>query len=221
MKTDYMLHEERYRQLLSSGRQGWEDNEQHARSLDLLARIMTWSEVPQGGRALELGCGDGRKSLWLARRGWAVSGVDIAPTAIEWARRKAGAAELQVDFRVGSVLDLADFADGELDLVIDGHCAHCIVGADRAALLGATRRVLRSSGVFVLITMCGEPPATVADQFDPGTRCLVRNGIATRHVGTRESLLGELEAAGFHVVRSEIIPRRDADDCAELVAVAR
>jgi SAM-dependent methyltransferase len=38
------------------------------------------------GRALDLGCGAGRASIWLARRGWRVTAVDFSEVAIELAR---------------------------------------------------------------------------------------------------------------------------------------
>jgi SAM-dependent methyltransferase len=39
------------------------------------------------GRALDLACGEGRNALWLAARGWQVTGVDFSPVALEKARR--------------------------------------------------------------------------------------------------------------------------------------
>jgi 2-polyprenyl-3-methyl-5-hydroxy-6-metoxy-1,4-benzoquinol methylase len=41
------------------------------------------------GRALDLGCGEGGDSLWLAGQGWDVTGVDISTTAIDRARTAA------------------------------------------------------------------------------------------------------------------------------------
>ncbi|MGH3508401.1 MAG: class I SAM-dependent methyltransferase [Nocardioidaceae bacterium] len=42
-------------------------------------------ELPPGD-AVDLACGEGRNSLWLARRGWRVTGIDFSPVAIERAR---------------------------------------------------------------------------------------------------------------------------------------
>ncbi|GAA1857819.1 class I SAM-dependent methyltransferase [Asanoa iriomotensis] len=44
------------------------------------------------GRALDVGCGEGGDALWLARRGWHVTGTDIAETAL----RRAAAAGADV-----------------------------------------------------------------------------------------------------------------------------
>ncbi len=43
------------------------------------------------GRALDLGCGEGGDSIWLAQHGWRVTAVDIAATAIARAQDLANA----------------------------------------------------------------------------------------------------------------------------------
>ncbi|WP_141962040.1 class I SAM-dependent methyltransferase [Actinoallomurus bryophytorum] len=48
------------------------------------------------GRALDAGCGEGADALWLARRGWQVTAVDVSETAL----RRAAAAATEVKDRV-------------------------------------------------------------------------------------------------------------------------
>ncbi|TDD79862.1 class I SAM-dependent methyltransferase [Actinomadura rubrisoli] len=48
------------------------------------------------GQALDVGCGEGADALWLARRGWQVTAVDISQTAL----RRAAAAAADVPDRV-------------------------------------------------------------------------------------------------------------------------
>jgi SAM-dependent methyltransferase len=50
------------------------------------------------GRALELGCGEGRNARWLAERGWRVTAVDFSPVALERARALAERRGLAVDW---------------------------------------------------------------------------------------------------------------------------
>lgn len=50
--------------------------------------------LPTCGTALELACGRGRASVWLARRGLHVHGVDVSPVAIELARTLADMEDL-------------------------------------------------------------------------------------------------------------------------------
>jgi SAM-dependent methyltransferase len=44
------------------------------------------------GRALDVGCGEGADAIWLAERGWRVTGADVSPVALERAARHAAEA---------------------------------------------------------------------------------------------------------------------------------
>jgi len=50
------------------------------------------------GRALDLACGEGRNAIWLAERGWEVTGVDFSRVAIERARALASRRGVAVRF---------------------------------------------------------------------------------------------------------------------------
>lgn len=58
------------------------------------------AEVPDltPGTALDAGCGEGADAVWLAGRGWQVTGADFATTALERAAKHAEAAGVQVDW---------------------------------------------------------------------------------------------------------------------------
>ena len=53
----------------------------------LLTTFVESGRVRQG-RTLEVGCGTGTNSLWLAENGFEVLGVDVAPLAVEMARAR-------------------------------------------------------------------------------------------------------------------------------------
>jgi 2-polyprenyl-3-methyl-5-hydroxy-6-metoxy-1,4-benzoquinol methylase len=57
------------------------------------------------GKALDLGCGEGQNSVWLAQRGWVVNSVDMSPGAISEARSAADAAGVAVVFDVADISD--------------------------------------------------------------------------------------------------------------------
>ncbi|MEI8335804.1 MAG: class I SAM-dependent methyltransferase [Actinomycetes bacterium] len=69
-----------------------------------------------GMRVLDVGCGPGRHSLELSRRGYEVTGVDLSPEFINLAVESAGSENLSIDFEMLDVRDLA-FED-EFDAVI-------------------------------------------------------------------------------------------------------
>ena len=77
------------------------------------------------GRVLELGCGTGVNSVWLAGQGWEVVGVDFAPLAIERAQRRARAAGIAARFLVADVLQLPDLG-GPFDFFFDRGCYHAV-----------------------------------------------------------------------------------------------
>jgi 2-polyprenyl-3-methyl-5-hydroxy-6-metoxy-1,4-benzoquinol methylase len=80
--------------------------------------LSRWLQVKAGTRVLDVGCGVGRWSRLLAARGAIVSGVDLSPTMIGIARRRAAAAGLAPHCRF-LVQDLAQLELGiQFDLVL-------------------------------------------------------------------------------------------------------
>jgi SAM-dependent methyltransferase len=216
-RTDYGDHDRAYKLFREQGQVGWGDAATIADTLAGFERALAHETIPRAGRVLELGCGAGDVSLMLAARGYEATGVDISETAIDWARQKAAERGLAADFRVGSVLDLPGLPDSHFDLVVDGHCLHCIIGEDRARFLAEARRVLRCDGILHVNTMCGEPRGGFArDAFDEGTRCVMRpNGIALRYLGLPESIVDEVLAAGFVVLDWCVDAARDDPEASD------
>ena len=207
--TDYSSHDAEYLRRRALGNPGWEKADALAEQLDLLTRVFSRSDFPKAGKLLELGCGAGDWSLWAAERGYDVSGVDISPIAIRWAIEKSRQRGLTAHFVVGNVLELRQFGSDVFDVVLDGHCLHCIIGEDRLLLLREAHRVLRPRGIFHINTMCGNPSCEeYLRQFDAESRSLIHQGKACRYLGLPESIEQEVKEAGFTIVTRRILPRR-------------
>jgi SAM-dependent methyltransferase len=82
-------------------------------------------------RALDLGCGAGVHSAWLARHGFEVTGIDVIPKAIALATAHARSRGVVVDFVEGDLLSWS--CDRPFDLVFDSGCLHSLIrgGVDR------------------------------------------------------------------------------------------
>jgi len=92
------------------------------------------------GPVLDGGCWVGDNALLLAAKGFDVTAVDIAASAVEQARAKAAARGLDVDFRVGDATELTGIRTG-FNTILDSAMMHCLSDADRQAWLAAAHRV--------------------------------------------------------------------------------
>jgi SAM-dependent methyltransferase len=99
-------------------------------------------------RAVELGCGTGTNVIYLAQQGFDVTGIDIAPTALNIARDKAGAAGVKADWLLADVTRTPSLKP--FDLVFDRGCYHGVRRANAAGYV-ATLRQLTHRGSRVLI----------------------------------------------------------------------
>jgi SAM-dependent methyltransferase len=103
-------------------------------------------ELASGARVLDVGCGFGRHSIELARRGYQVVGIDPSPAMLEAARLRAAQAGLGIDFRQASGETLA--ADEEFDAAL---CLFTTLGQmsgrrDNGQLVERVYRALRPGG---------------------------------------------------------------------------
>lgn len=111
-----------------------------------------WSGRPNGrlvaevadltpGRALDIGCGEGADAIWLARRGWTVTAIDISDVAMCRAREAAELAGATVEWVCGDALQ-TPFPAGSFDLISMQYPALPKAAGDTAVrgLLGTVRR---------------------------------------------------------------------------------
>ncbi|WP_129311495.1 class I SAM-dependent methyltransferase [Streptomyces sp. L2] len=103
------------------------------------------------GRALDLGCGAGRNSLFLASHGFEVDAVDLSPVAIAWAEDRARDVGVDVRFLCGDAFTLpAIGSSGPYDLVVDSGCFHHLPPHRRVTYLALLNRVLAPGGHLAL-----------------------------------------------------------------------
>lgn len=139
-----MSHFERLLEFYQSGPVPWDRDEPPPEVMEIVPTLPV-------GRALDLGSGLGRASMFMARLGWQVDGVDFIPQAVEEATARAVQAGLddKVRFHLGSVLDL-DFLEGPYDFALDVGCAHSFDLADLRAYHAGLARLLKPGATYLL-----------------------------------------------------------------------
>lgn len=113
------------------------------------------------GRALDLGCGTGTNSLYLARHGWHVTGVDFAAPATARAEeklRRAGTLPGSARFLRGDVTDLLGLhLDGPFSLVFDLGCLHTIPHEKRLSYADGISRLAAPGALYMLYGFLPSP----------------------------------------------------------------
>ena len=115
--------------------------EPNALLLDLVSPL-------EPGRALDLGAGEGRNTVWLSKRGWRVTAVDFSRVAIEKARRRAEKCGLEPEFVVA---DLADFRPTArvYDLVLSAYVHP--EAAQRTAMFAVAAEAVAPGGHLLVV----------------------------------------------------------------------
>lgn len=172
----YQRLAERY----ASGDVPWDDPLPPPEVIDHVAAL-------PAGRALDLGCGYGRATIYLAGLAWDVDGIDFIPEAVAESALRARAAGVYARFHVGQVTDLG-FLSGPYDLAIDVGCCHNMVVDDLALYRDHLQRLIRPAGTFLLFARLRE--GDVDAESGPG--------------GVQLDVVNRIFAVGFDLDRAEL-----------------
>jgi cyclopropane fatty-acyl-phospholipid synthase-like methyltransferase len=122
---------------------------------------------------LELGCGVGRFSRYLAQRGLQATGVDFSSVAIAKAQKGVAQDKTQPQFLAGDVTRL-DALSGPFDASFDVGCFHCLDEQGQRAYVSELSRLLRPRITHLIWAMDSSPsgiplsPAALKVIFAPG-----------------------------------------------------
>ncbi len=148
------------------GADGQQRKERKQAQIDLIEECLSWAKVESASQILDVGCGIGGSSLYLAEKyGASVAGITLSPVQANRAAQRAEAAGLssRVSFQVADALAMP-FADASFDLVWSMESGEHM--PDKQQFLRECHRVLKPGGKFLMITWCHRPtpPALTPDE---------------------------------------------------------
>jgi SAM-dependent methyltransferase len=122
-------------------------------------RALLWTDAPSAllvdqvaglapGRALDLACGAGRNAVWLAARGWRVTGVDFSPVALTRAAGLAADRAVEVTWVPADLLTYRP-EPGGADLVVIAYLQ--LPAAQRRVVLAGAAAALAPGGTLLVI----------------------------------------------------------------------
>jgi len=169
-----------------------------------------FNHVPRNGNILDLGCGEGRNSLYLSQVGYNIVGIDLSFKAARVMKNNFFEEELKGLVITGDARNLPFLSDS-----IDGILAHHLFdhldanGFDNA--LNEAFRVLKPEGVMLMtVDSFGEYEGdNNAVTRDDGSIVFVKGaykGMLVRPY--REEELSLLPEKGWKILKDEITPRR-------------
>jgi len=106
---------------------------------------------------LDLGTGPATQAIWLAKRGFKVTGSDLSDAAINRAR-EIYANEENVNFIVDDILN-SKFKDNEFNYIFDRGCFHVLLPADRQKYISKIKQILKKdNGILFLKCFSDKEP---------------------------------------------------------------
>ncbi|MEO0971205.1 MAG: methyltransferase domain-containing protein [Cyanobacteria bacterium J06639_18] len=139
------------------GVDGREEKDRKQAQIDLIEEILSWSGVEQAENILDVGCGIGGSSLYLAAKlGAKATGITLSPVQAKRASQRAR----ELGFAARTSFQVADaqempFADNSYDLVWSLESGEHM--PDKTKFIQECYRVLKPGGKLIVVTWCHRP----------------------------------------------------------------
>ncbi|MCX6754407.1 MAG: class I SAM-dependent methyltransferase [Candidatus Nomurabacteria bacterium] len=153
---------------------------------------------------LDLGCGTGRNSNYLAEKGNTVIGIEISKTALNLAKERANNLEVEVDYRLGDIGESYNIKDNFVDVVIDVTSSNSLNDIGRESYLNEVNRVLKNGGYFFVRALAKDGNKNVKNLLkdNPG---LEYDTYVIKEIGLTERVFSRDDFVGMYIRFFKII----------------
>jgi len=103
---------------------------------------------------LDLGCGTGRNSNYLANLGNTVTGIEISPSAIALAKKRSLNRHTDITYIEGNIGNKYPFTEQYFDMILDITSSNALSEKEREIYLAETFRTLKTAGYLFVRALC-------------------------------------------------------------------
>lgn len=165
----------------------------HPGGIALTEEILSGERLSKRTRVLDVGCGTGQTSAFLARKyGCSVTAIDLHPLMRQKARERFRKEQLAVKLLRGDANALP-FPDGAFDLLL---VESVTVFTDLAKSLPEYARVLKPGGVLIDLEMTAERPLAIQELKE------LQDVYGTKKVPTEAEWIGRFKQVGLRDVQT-------------------
>lgn len=227
---DARAYDGRYQKVYRAGAEFWEEPV----PTEALVEFLSENELRKGSKTLDIGCGEGRDSVFLAKRGFKVVGVDVSPAALRCAKERSEKEKVKMDLLIADIVTLP-MKDGIFELSVNIGCLNMLTIQDmRDRHLKESYRVLKDGGVYFSCNSILDQPTSVEEFYkklgkEPGNltsrKIKVRGKereillpIIAAWPKSKAQYVEEFEKAGFKVIEVDKVNSKPTGECCVLVA---
>lgn len=106
----------------------------------------TFKELKPKNKVLEVGCGDAKLLVVLARKGFKVTGIDVSPSAITLAEKNLKEKNLKAQLVIGDLLEFTP--TGKFDAIVFHHILGHLKEEERKNAVELARKLLKEHGLI-------------------------------------------------------------------------
>lgn len=150
-------------------------------------------------KAIDIGCGEGYYSIYLASKGFDVLGIDLSERAIHYAKENAAKCGVNVRFAAMDIADLGKLKE-RFDFVLEWEVMHHIMPPQRQKYVEDVDKLLNHNGKYLSVCFNEQSP-----EFGGAGKKYRKSSLETTLYYSSQSELKELFEPHFRIIEAKLI----------------
>jgi len=192
-------NEENYynKKILRSGKTFDLEDESFFRQVNIALKRMLGNV--EGKKVLDIGCGRGNISFYLARKGANVIGIDLSKNFINFCKKKINKVNLKVDFRVMNA-QIPDFENKTFDIIVGSRIIHHL--PDIELFFRECKRLLKKKGFITFIEPLKKNPIVEMNRrhLNPKKRTTHEHPLLLSEILKAKKIFGNIMHAEYYII---------------------